>query len=132
MRTIIKTKDKVNKTRRDNFVVSVGGVAVAAAKARQHSCGGMAVTAARRLKRGDTVAAEGWRQQRGGSRITAAVAKERRWQKRGRVAAAGERQRRPKSEGSRSAAEKAMRGGGISAARRQKLLLQTAARRGAQ
>ena len=83
MGTIIKTKDKVNKTRRDNFVVSVGGVAVAAAKARQHSCGGRAVTAARRLKRCDTVAAEGWRQQRGGSRITAAVAKERRWQKSG-------------------------------------------------
>ena len=47
MRTIIKTKDKVNKTRRDNFVVSVGGVAVATAKARQHSCGGRTAAAAR-------------------------------------------------------------------------------------
>ena len=43
-----KTKDKVNKTRRDNFVVSVGGVAVAAAKARQHSYGGRVAAETRR------------------------------------------------------------------------------------
>ena len=48
MGTIIKAKDKVNKTRRDDFVVSVGGVAVAAAKARQHSCGGRVAAETRR------------------------------------------------------------------------------------
>ena len=103
MGTIIKAKDKVNKTRRDDFVVSVGGVAVAAAKARQHSCGGRAVTAARRLKRGDTVAAEGWRQKRGGSRITAA-AKERRSQKRGGGRATAAERRRQSGDGRAAAA----------------------------
>ena len=60
MGTIIKTKDKVNKTQRDDFVVSVGGVAVAAAKARQHSCGGRVAAETRRQKSdGGRSAAEG-------------------------------------------------------------------------